>query len=111
MKHAQEIVEVIFPPHRESAIVLKPGEQPLDFPSAAVTTERPPILSTNFPVASVWSNHLHSGFGYVSVQAIRIVGVVTDQTFYRLDYEDFRESLLNECDFVRRGRFGANSHR
>jgi hypothetical protein len=109
MEHAKEIVRPMFPAHGKSAVVLKPCKQPFDFPTTTVAAERAAILSPISPVAPVWSNHLDPGLGQIVVQLVRVVGVVTDQAFYRLGYENFGQSLLNECDLVRRGGFRANS--
>lgn len=41
---AEEVVDVEFPSGDQSAIVLHPGKEPLDFPSAAIAAQRTAIL-------------------------------------------------------------------
>jgi hypothetical protein len=84
MKHAQEIVEPVFPPDCKAAVILEPRKQAFDLPPATVTAESAAILRAILAIASVWRNHLDSGLGEIFVQTIRIVGVVTAQTFYWL---------------------------
>jgi hypothetical protein len=84
MKHAQEIVEPVFPPDCKAAVILEPRKQAFGFTPATVAAESSAILRAILAIASVWRNHLDSGLGEIFVQTIRIVGVVTDQTFYWL---------------------------
>ncbi len=44
LKHAEEIGFLIFPAADESAEVVKPSEESLDFPAAAVTTQFATVL-------------------------------------------------------------------
>ncbi len=44
LDHAEEVDSVSFPAAGEPAIVLEPGEQPLDFPAPQVAAERSPVL-------------------------------------------------------------------
>ena len=37
MDEAEEVFDVVFPPRDQSAVVVHPGEEPLDFPSPAVS--------------------------------------------------------------------------
>ena len=63
MKHPEKVFEPIFPAYCEAAIVLKPGEETFDFPAAAATPERTAILRAIPSIASVRSDHFHSGVG------------------------------------------------
>ena len=63
MKHAEEIVEPIFPADGKAAVILQPSKQTFDLPPAAVTAESAAILGTDFSIAPVGSNHLNPGLG------------------------------------------------
>jgi hypothetical protein len=52
LQHAEEIGFVIFPAADESAEVVKPSEEALDFPAAAVATQFPAVLGA-LPAAIV----------------------------------------------------------
>jgi len=101
----------VFPPNNKTAIILQPSKQPFDLPPATVPAESPAILRAILTIAPVWGNHLYSALSKFLVQSVRIISVVTDQTFERLGYKDLRESMLNERDLMRFVRFRANSDR
>jgi len=44
-KRGHEVRDVVIPPGRDSSEGLQPGEKAFNFPAAAVTTQRPPILA------------------------------------------------------------------
>src|SRR5229473_2818854 len=102
MKHAEKIIEPMFPAHGKTAKVLKPGEEPFDLPPTAVAAQGTSILRTIPSVASMWSNHLYSGFSQFPVQPVRIVRVVTDETLNRLGDKDLSKCVLDESHLVRR---------
>jgi hypothetical protein len=68
----------MFPAHCKAPIVLKPGEQPFNFPATAVAAESTPILRAVLPIATMWSDHLDTVLSQVFVKAVRIIGVIAD---------------------------------
>ena len=44
MDEAEEVFDVVFPSSDQAAVVVHPGEEPLDFPSAAITAQRAFVL-------------------------------------------------------------------
>src|SRR6266446_3938484 len=60
LHHPEEILWVVFPADDHATKIMKPGEQTLDFPAAAVAAEHAAILR-GFPAACavVRSNQLH----------------------------------------------------
>ena len=45
LNHAEDILRVPFPANDSAAKIVKPGEQPFDFPTAAVAPQAATILS------------------------------------------------------------------
>ena len=52
MKHAQEIVEPVFPPDCKAAVILKPRKQAFDLPPATEAAESAAILRAILAIAS-----------------------------------------------------------
>jgi hypothetical protein len=88
-------MEMVFPSSLDTAKVLKPGKEPLDFPTAAIASEGSPILSAIFSGAAVGSNHFDTGLGKLRIEVIRVVSVIADETLQRFANEEFGECLLH----------------
>ena len=96
MDEAKVVRIVILVTHQNSPIVLQPGEQSLDFPPPLVAPQLPHILRPGFlPVALVRRNHLYVERLKVSIQRVRIVCLVADQSFELLVGEALDESFAN----------------
>src|SRR5262245_58554630 len=57
LEEGQEVGSPVLPAGHQPAELVKPGEQPLDLPAAAVSAQRAAILSL-FPIAAVGRNQL-----------------------------------------------------
>ena len=80
--------------------VLQPREETLDLPAAAVTAQLPTVLRLP-ATAAVGRDQLDVALGgQPSVQPIRIVGLVANQSDRRLAEEPRVEGLLDERDFT-----------
>lgn len=53
LDEAEEVFDAIFPSHNQSAVVLHPGEDSLDLPSAPVAAQWPAVLGFLLAVGSV----------------------------------------------------------
>jgi hypothetical protein len=67
---AEEVLDVEFPPGDQPAVVLHPGKEPLDFPSAAIAAQRTAILCLPFAVGPVGRDHLDAVFIYLLVERV-----------------------------------------
>jgi hypothetical protein len=104
LKHAEEVGFAIFPAADESAEVVKPSEEALNFPAAAVAPQFPTVLGAlataivlvgrDEPDAMLLQQAL--------IQRIAIVGTVTDHSFWLGSREPLRDGGLDELRFMRR---------
>jgi hypothetical protein len=104
LEHAEEIGFVIFPAADESAEVVEPSEQALDFPSAAVATQFATVLGM-FPAAIELVRCDESDamlFPKALVQRIAIVGTVADHSLRLGSGETLRDGGFDEFGFMRR---------
>ena len=60
MKHTEKTLGVVLVAHDKSAKVLKPSEQPFDFPASAVSAQTAPVLSLVSATAAVRRDYFDS---------------------------------------------------
>jgi hypothetical protein len=104
LKHAEEVGFLMFPAADESAEVVKPSEEALDFPAAAVTTQFAAVLGV-LPAAIVLVGRDEPDAVFlqqVLVERIAVVGAVADHSFWLGSRETLREGRFNEARFMRR---------
>ena len=104
LDHGEEIGFVIFPARDQSAEVVQPGEQTLDFPAAAVAAQFATILRC-FPRAGgfVRCNQMNAVlFFQTLVQRIAVVSAVADHSFWGGLREALFDGGLDELRFMRR---------
>src|SRR5258707_7259013 len=80
LEHGEEVGLVIFPTADQAAEIVKPCEQALDFPAAAVATQFAAVLRV-LPVAIVFVGCDESNAVFLPealVERIAVVGAVTD---------------------------------
>src|SRR5437867_2157156 len=93
LEHAEEVGLLIFPARDEAAEVMQPSKQPFDFPTVAVASQLPAVLSV-FPaaIALVRSDQTDAVFfSQPLVERIAVVGRVADHSFWF----GSREALLD----------------
>jgi hypothetical protein len=109
---AEEVFDAVFPSSDESAIVLHPGENPFDLPSAPVSAQRPAILGLPFAIGSVGRDHLNAIFlGQRLIECVRVVGLVADQSFGQLVEEAPGQNRLDKPALSRRSAFDSDGER
>ena len=96
-------MEMVFPPGGDTAIRLKPSKESLDLPSAAVSSQRSPILSIGLPpINFMWSDHLDTHLSKLGVQRIAVISLVTDDSVRKLYHEASFQGFTNQFHFMRR---------
>src|SRR5277367_2915457 len=102
LDHREEIFRVIFPAHDDATKVMKPGEQALDFPSAAVATQGAAVLGHRLAaVPAVRRDQLHApGVAQALVQRIAVVGFVADQSRGSFGEKSLSEGGFDEDRFM-----------
>ena len=104
LEHGEEIGLVTFPAADQSAEVVKPGEQPLDSPAAAVTSQFATILGA-LPAADrfVRSNQANAvSLLEALVQRIAVIGAVSDHPLWQGACEALLDGSFDELGFMRR---------
>jgi hypothetical protein len=79
MEHPKKVLVVTFISNDQTPEVLQPGKQPLDFPPSSVSLQPTSILSRIPSVPAMWSNKFNSVEPQFCVEAVGVVGVLTDQ--------------------------------
>jgi hypothetical protein len=105
LNEAEEVLDVEFPSGDQSAVVLHPGKEPLDFPSAAIAAQRTAILCLPFAVGSIRRDHLDAVFAHLLVERIRVVGLVADKSFRQLVEEASGQNSFHKPALGRRSAF------
>src|ERR1017187_1196201 len=104
LQHAEEVGFVIFPAADESAEVVEPSEEALDFPAAAVATKFPAILSI-LPTAIVLVRCDEPDAVFLPealVERIAVVGAVADHSFWFGSRETLLDGGFDEFRFMGR---------
>jgi hypothetical protein len=104
LEHPEEVGLVIFPAADESAEVVKPSEEALDFPSAAVATKFPAVLSAlAAAIVLVRGDEPDAMFlPQALVERIAVVGTVADHLFWFGSCETLRDGRFDKFGFMRR---------
>ena len=104
LNHPEEILWVIFPANDDATKVMKPSEQALDLPAAAVTTQTATVLSRGGHAHKfVRRDELYTvAFLDVLVQRIAVVSAVTDHSLGSFRKEALLERGFDEFCFMRR---------
>lgn len=103
MHHSQEVTQMIFISDNQSAKVLKPGKQPLYFPSSFVASQRSAVLRRRFsPIHFVRSDHLHvSLVGQLFIQFVRVIRLVANDFLRQLFQHASVQSVVHQRHFMR----------
>ena len=105
MDESEEIFDVEFPSCDKSAIVLHPGKEPLNFPSAAIATQDTAVLGLALAVGPVRRDHLDAVFIHLFVERIRVVGFVADEPLRQFVEEASGQNSFHKPTLGRRSAF------
>src|ERR1044071_40656 len=112
MHETQIVLGVVIKPCRDPAKVMQPGEQPLHFPSSAITTQRTTVLRRWLAApGSMRSNHLDPRTGQFFIERVRVISLVADQTIRQFFGKGLKQSLCDKGDFMRRSRLRVDGER
>lgn len=104
LHHSKKVLSMVLVANPKTAEVVQPGKQPLDLPAPPVPTQRTAILSL-LPVLTVRSNHLNPSLPQLLVQAVAVVGLISNQPL-RLGFkEPTIKSRFDKSYFVRGSTF------
>src|ERR1700686_1457848 len=104
LEHAEEISLVIFPAADQSAEIVEPGKEALDFPAPAVATQLAAVLGAlAAAVVLVGRDEPDTVFlPEALIERISVVGAVADHSFWFDPRETLREGGFDEFAFMRR---------
>jgi hypothetical protein len=107
------IFRMIFIAHYNPAKIVQPRKQPLDFPASFVAAQASAVLRFgSSAILFVRSNQFNfKAISQLFVERVRIIRLVTNQTFWSVIGESPAERFFNEFDFVRRSRIGVDGER
>ncbi len=105
MYEAEKVFDVIFVSSHQSAEVMQPSEQSLDFPSMSIPAQRPTVLGGGSdPIALVRRDHVDALISKLRIQPIAVVGAITNQSFGSGGDKALLKGSLDKGDFMRRSR-------
>ncbi len=106
LEHSEKIGFVIFPAADQSAEIVEPGKEALDFPAPAVTAQFAAVLGTlAAAVVLVGRDEPDAVFlPEALIERIAVVGAVADHSFWFGSREALGDSGFDEFRFMRRAR-------
>jgi hypothetical protein len=79
MYEAEKVFDVIFVSSHQSAEVMQPSEQMLDFPSMSIPAQRPTVPGGGSdPIALMRRDHVDALISKLRIQPIAVVGAITN---------------------------------
>jgi hypothetical protein len=104
LEHAEEIGFVIFPAADESAEIVEPGKEALDFPAPTVATQSAAVLGAlATAVVLVGRDEPDAVFlPEALIERIAVVGAVADHSIWFGSRETLRDGRFDEFAFMRR---------
>jgi len=104
LEHAEEVGFLLFPAADESAEIMEPSEEALDFPAAAIAPQFPAVLGA-LAAAIVLVRRDQPDMVFLPkalVERIAVVGPVADHSFWLGSRETLRDGGFDEFCFMRR---------
>ncbi len=104
LEHADEVGFLMFPAADESAEIMEPSEEALDFPAAAIAPLFPAVLGA-LAAAIVLVRRDQPDMVFLPkalVEQIAVVGPVADHSFWLGSRETLRDGSFDEFCFMRR---------
>ncbi len=84
---------------------IEPGEQPLDLPSASISSQRSAVLSGGpGSIAAMRGNQLNTLFCQLLIERITVVGTIPHKSSGSSHSDGFSEGRLDKGDFMWRSR-------
>ena len=103
MEESEIVLHVIFPANDKATRVMKPGKEALDLPASLRSAQRTSVLGRDLPRRAMSGDHFnpprpHQG----RIEAIAVVGLITDQPRREVLAEPGVEGVFDEPDLGRR---------
>jgi hypothetical protein len=112
MNKADVVFDLILIAHRNPAVAQQPAVQAFNLPSPLVTSQRPTVLRfRSGAIATMWSDHLDATLSQCSIQRVRVIRLVANQTFGFIRHKTGIKRGLNKLGFMRRSTRYVNGDR
>jgi hypothetical protein len=112
MNKAEKIIQMIFVSHDNSSVILYPGKEPFNLPSAFVTTEFSAILRFRlFSITLMRRDQLDPALRQFFIERVGIISFIADQLFGHLLDQPMFDCCANKSDFMRRSIRRVNGER
>jgi hypothetical protein len=112
MHEADVVFNLILIVHFNLAIAQQPAVQAFNLPSPLVTSQRPTVLRfRSGAIATMWSDHLDATLSQCSIQRVRVIRFVANQTFGFIRHKTGINRGLNKFGFVQRSTRYVNGDR
>ena len=112
MYEAEKVFDVVFPSRDEASVVLHPGKNPFNLPSAPVAPQRSAILGLLLAVGSVGRDHLNAiVLSQRLIESVRVVGLIANQPFGQLIEEAPGQNSFHKLAFGRQSAFDSDGER
>ena len=112
MHEADVVFNLALVAHCNSAIAQQPAIQAFNLPSPLISPQRPPILCfRRGAIAAMRRSHLDATLSQCSIQWVRVIRSVANQTFGFIRHKTGIKFGLNELGFMRRSTRYVNGDR
>ena len=96
MHEAEEVLDVVFPSHDQTAKLVHPRKQPFHFPASAVPTQRAAVLGLA-PALPIRGDQFDAVFfGELFVERVRVERFVADKAGWELGAEATPKNLFHK---------------
>ena len=104
LEHAEEIGFAIFPAADQSAKIVEPGKEALDFPAPTVATQFAAVLGALAAAVVLVGRDEPDAvlLPQALIERIAVVGAVADHSFWFGSRETLRDGRFDELAFMRR---------
>jgi len=106
LNEAEEVLGLVFVACPDPTERLKPRDGPFYLPLTFVPSEWASILSLAFPVLSTGGDHQGADLTEIGVEAVAVIGFISDQPFRDIEPEGSAERVLYEIDLSGAGTRG-----
>lgn len=97
---ASGVLKLVLVPHQNAPEVLKPGEEALHLPAPAESAQFAPILRLA-PLGPIGRDHINATLMKHLIQAIAVVGLISDQALRSIERNTLFEYSFNKGDLRR----------
>jgi|GEM_PF-1745458 len=101
MNEACITLMAVLPSRQNAAVLVEPGEQPLDLPATLVSTQHPPVLGClAFAIASMRCDQFDAIGSEPRIERITVVGTIPDKSLWQSNGDSRIDGSVDKGDFM-----------